>query len=239
MLAVGTVAGWWSLNGLGKCMWGSAACSAPTVFLIVFLCSATAFISGGLLSIGIAVRSIFSSSDLLASGIAPVPKVSSDSRMLLVALIASVSFTCLDVLEFNGGPPFFLPFGPLLNPHHRWSAILGLVLSQAPFVVVLMRIRRGLQPAAFALAICAGTLEFLTSLSAFSSFLNLPQHFHARWEHGLFGTAVVVFSFMLWSASGWRKKDALLVISVAFGFLTYTVLWIIGIAFLTAHERLA
>jgi hypothetical protein len=158
--------------------------------------------------------------------------------MLQFSVIAAVSFSCVDVLQFDGGPPLFLPFGPLLNPHHRWSAILGLLLSQAPLVAVLIAIRRGAnQTAALALAICAGTLEILTSLPAFVVLLSLPQHFHATWFHALFGAAVLISAFALWNASGWRKKEVLLVISVVIGFLTYTVLWLIGIAFLSAHER--
>ena len=61
LLAVGGIAGYFSLIGATKGMWGSDSSEFQGLYLIVFLASATAFISGIVLLFAVAVKAVLSS----------------------------------------------------------------------------------------------------------------------------------------------------------------------------------
>jgi hypothetical protein len=61
LFAVGGIVGYFSLIGATKGMWDSDSSEFQGLYLIVFFASATAFISGIVLLVAVAVKAVFSS----------------------------------------------------------------------------------------------------------------------------------------------------------------------------------
>lgn len=187
LFAVGGIVAYFSLHGLTRGMWGgSSASDFQGLFAIVFFVSATAFLSGIVLLVAIAVKALASSTgsaprailespavagvvpsrtdprffkDASVKGVAMPSGLSTALMWLRIAIVAVIALAVIDLLRSGG---------PLLSSRHgRYyllRAVLTLLLSHLPFVVALIRIRSVADGAGLGLAMVAGAVQALTAL---------------------------------------------------------------------------
>jgi len=242
-------------------MWGGGSPSDfQNLYLIVFLASVTAFISGIVLFFAIAVKAVTSSTGSASptttgspAAFGAVswrgdPRLFTDASVkreampsglsaaltrLRIAIVAVIALALIDLLR-RGGPSLSSRYGR----YYLLSAVLTLLLSQLPFVVALIRIWRVSDGAGLGLAMVAGAVQVLAALPFFA-YLQYNATLLDRWPwlHVFLSAAVVMFAYLAWHASGSRQEGVGLLISIFFGFLVYTVLARIVLAIISARER--
>ena len=214
-------------------IWGSGRGGNQSLYAIAFLMALAAFISGLPIFAAIAVKNLTS---LLSASSAPGPGLTSSSpatdvARLRIALIAALVLAILAAAGV-GFPPLNSPYGR----SYLLSALLTLIVSQAPYAAALIRTWNIADRAGLSLAVVAGSTQTLSTLSFFS-FLEYRAALHQPWQWPRAAVAVVatVLACLAWRSSGARKGDLGLLISTTSGFLVYTVIAQIGLAVFSSH----
>lgn len=116
--------------------------------------------------------------------------------------------------------------------HYSLISALSIILSQLPYVIVLIRTWRGPDRVGLALAIAAGFVYVLSTWRFFTNWQYRPLD-PTFWVHAALNVLIIVLAYLVRGAAGSRKADAELLISFFFGVLVYTALITAAVRFLS------
>lgn len=247
LIIFGGVFGYWCFENMD--IWGSGKVSPLRTFYPVgFLAAGTAFISGWISLLAIAIETVTSSVGIAANTGRPrlavsgppsfvkSPSMSRNSAenliRLRIALFSAIALATLIVFREWGQPTLTTSYG-----RYYWlNRFLTLLVSEIPFAIALVRIWKGVDLIGFILTIVAGSAQIIFVLIPNLGY-NGTRLAAWPWLTALVGLALIVFAWLAWRPLFSLKEGAGLLISIFFGFVAYTWLAQIALAILRNREQ--
>lgn len=245
LIFAGMLVGYVSFENLD--IWGAGGRHYQLLWFLGFAVGSLAFISGCLAILSIALKALTSSRESRgqpAPESAPVATrahdtvvgrrpagegLSSRVPFLRTALLTIILFEALSIWRW-GAPSLASNYGKsywLIN-------VLGMLLTQVPFVVALVRVWGSPDRAGIALAVVSSAALVLFDVSAGIEHYVIP-HEPWPWLAALAALIAIALGALAWRSEPARPSDNGLAISIAFGFVVYTVLARIALAILRAR----
>jgi hypothetical protein len=240
--------GYWCFENMD--IWGSGKVSPLHNFYpIGFLGAAAGFILGWIGFLAIAMETVTSSVGIGANRGRPPRTVSGQPSLaknqlsmsrsatenlirLRIALASAIALATLMVLRDWGRPPLTSAYG-----RYYWlNTFLTLLLSEMPFAIALVRTWKGVDLVSFILAIVAGSAQIIFLLVPNLGY-NALRLVAWPWLSALVSLALIVFAWLAWRPLFSLKEDAVLLISIFFGFVAYTWVAQIALAILYKFEQ--